>query len=124
MNSSTINWLSRAIALPLFIAIVNISTSAGAEQIDRSRSVSFGVAGDPQRGESRSRVLDSFLILKNFTLTVPVAAPELAAEDIEASSTLAPIWSNPDRHNSSTTSISKPDRKVRATSKSKSSDLR
>jgi hypothetical protein len=115
MNSSTINWLSRAIALPLFIAIVNISTSAGAEQIDRSR-ISFG--------ESRSRVLDSFLILKNLTLTVPVAAPEFVAEDLEASSTIAPIWSNPDRHNSSTTSVSKPDRKVRATSKSKSSDLR
>lgn len=123
MNPSTINWLSRAIALPLFIAIVNISTSASAEQIDRSW-ISFGVAGEPQRGESRSRVLDSFLILKNLTLTVPIAAPEFAAEDIEASSTLTPIWSNPDRHNSSTISISKPAHKIKSTSKSKSSDLR
>jgi hypothetical protein len=123
MNPSTINWLSRAIALPLFIAIVNISTSANAKQIDCSRSGSFPVERCAN-GESRSRVLDSLLILKNLTLTVPVAAPELAAEDIEESSTLAPIWSNPDRHNSSTISISKPAHKIRATSKSKSSDLR
>lgn len=103
MKLSTINWLSKAIALPLFIAIVNISTSAGAEQIYRDRS----------------RVLDFLPILKNLTLTVPAAAPELSAEDIDKSSTFAPIWSNPDRHNSLPTSTRKPANKVRATSKSK-----
>jgi hypothetical protein len=103
MKLSTINWLSRAIALPLFITIVNISSAAGAEQIDRSRA----------------KVLDSLPVLKNLTLSVPVAAPEMSAEEIEKSGSLAPIWANPDRHNSSPTSISKPANKVKTTSKSK-----
>jgi hypothetical protein len=102
MKLSTINWLSRAIALPLFITAINISTSAGAEQIDRSRSR-----------------LDSLPVLKNLTLSVPVVAPELSVEDSDKSSPFAPIWSNFDRQNSSKTSIGKPANKVRNTSKSK-----
>jgi hypothetical protein len=110
MKLSTFNWLSRAIALPLFIAIVNISTSAGAEQIDRSRSVSFG--------ESQSRVVDSLPSVTDLNLT-PASTPELSSDDLEQSSSLAPFWSNPDRTNSSTKVIKKPASRVRNTLRSK-----
>jgi hypothetical protein len=103
MKLSTINWLSRAIALQLFIAIVNISTSAGAEQIDRSRS----------------RVIESIPSVTDLNLAVPVSAPELSSDDRDRPSLPAPILSNPTRANSSTTVIKKPANNLRSTSKSK-----
>lgn len=97
MKLSTSNWLSKAIALPLFMAIINISMAVSAEQIDRSRS----------------RVVDSLPVLKNLKIPIPVSAPEISADDID-SSTLAPIWSNSDRQNSAPTGTKKTAHKSKA----------
>ncbi len=79
MKLSTITWLSKAIALPLFMGILNI-LPAGAEQIARSRS-------------SAVELLPS---VTDLNLSVPVTANPLPLDRSEPSESIEPIWSNPD----------------------------
>ena len=65
MKVSAFNWLSGAIALPLFITILNGSTSVSAEQVDRFRH---------QTEESTSAVTD-------LNLAIPVEATIVTAND-------------------------------------------
>ncbi|WP_310422712.1 hypothetical protein [Chamaesiphon sp. VAR_48_metabat_135_sub] len=96
-----------SIALPLFIAILNIVTPAGAEQIDRSYRVSAGV--------SRSKNLDTIPSVTNLNLMVPVSASEIAPdndgvselENREQSNSIEPIWSDSSRKNRSKPAIEK-----------------
>jgi hypothetical protein len=78
MKLSTITWLSKTIALPLFIGILNI-LPAGAEQIARSRSYEI---------EPLPSVTD-------LNLLVPVTASPLQLDRPEPSESSEPIWSNP-----------------------------
>ena len=78
MKLSTITWLSKTIALPLFIGILNI-LPAGAEQIARSRS-------------SEIEPLPS---VTDLNLLVPVTASPLQLDRPEPSESSEPIWSNP-----------------------------
>ena len=78
MKLSTITWLSKAIALPLFIGILNI-LPAGAEQIDRSRS----------------SAVESLPSVTDLNLVVPVTASPLPLDRPEAADSIEPIWSNP-----------------------------
>ena len=78
MKLSTITWLSRTIALPLFMGVLNI-LPAGAEQIARSRS-------------SAVELLPS---VTDLNLSVPVTANPLPLDRSEPSESLEPIWSNP-----------------------------
>jgi hypothetical protein len=96
-----------SIALPLFIAILNIVTPAGAEQIvgvaarnePRVYRVSVGVA--------RSKNLDTIPSVTNLNLMVPVSASEIAPdndgvselENREQSNSIEPIWSDSSRNN-------------------------
>lgn len=93
MKLSTVNWLSRAIVLPLFMTILN-TTSASAERIDRSRSIS--------RGDSRATV-NTLPSVIDLNLLVPVTSGILSPEDRDRSSSTEPFWSNPSRNNSSKT---------------------
>jgi hypothetical protein len=102
MKLSTINWLSKAIVLPLFITTLNIAP-AGAEQIDRSRA----------------RVVDSLPSVTDLNLRVPTAAPEVADDDLDLASTMTPYWSDPDRNDRSIAATRKPAITVRNTSKPK-----
>jgi hypothetical protein len=85
MKLSTINWLSKAIALPLFITILQIAP-VGAEQIDRSRS----------------RLAEDLPAVTDLNLMVPVTASPLPSEAPEPYSVPAPILSNPSRNYPST----------------------
>ncbi len=86
MKLSTSTWLSKTIALPLFIGILNI-LPAGAEQIARSRS-------------SAAEPLPS---VTDLNLLVPVTASPLPLDRPEPSESSSqkegyanePIWSNP-----------------------------
>jgi len=89
MKLSTINWLSKAIALPLFITIINIANSVSAEQIDRSRA----------------KLVDSLPSVIDLNLMVPVGVDILPPEDREQYSSLEPFWSKPSQNNSSRTVI-------------------
>jgi hypothetical protein len=91
MKLSTINWLSRAIAVPLFILNLSMIAPAGAEQIARSRNTS--------NGELRSRVVDPLPAVTDLNLVVPVAENE-SAETIESSNTTINYKSNSSRTNS------------------------
>jgi hypothetical protein len=77
MKLSTSTWLSRTIALPLFIGILNI-LPAGAEQIARSRS----------------SAVESLPSVTDLNLLVPVTANPLPLDRPEPSES-EPIWSNP-----------------------------
>jgi hypothetical protein len=78
MKLSTISWLSKTIALPLFIGILNI-LPAGAEQIDRSRS----------------SAIEPLPSVTDLNLLVPVTASPLPLDRPEPSDSIEPIWSNP-----------------------------
>ena len=78
MKLSTISWLSKTIALPLFMGILNV-LPAGAEQIARSRS--FAVEPLPS--------------VTDLNLLVPVTASPLPLDRPEPSDSIEPIWSNP-----------------------------
>jgi hypothetical protein len=97
MKLSTVNWLSKAIVLPLFMTILN-TTSASAEQIDRSRSISLG--------DSRATV-NTLPSVIDLNLLVPVTSGILSQEDREQSSSIEPFWSKPSQNNSSQTAIRK-----------------
>jgi hypothetical protein len=93
MKSSTINWLSRAIALPLFIAIVHTLPASAAPTVgvasqNENRSlISLGTA---------ARNVESLPAVTDLNLAVPVSAKAIVTE---RSSAIQPIWSNPNRHN-------------------------
>jgi hypothetical protein len=89
MKPSTINWLKKAIALPLFITILNTVIPAGAEQI----------------GRSRSNIINPLPSLTDLNLAVPVPEGLLSPEDREPSNSIKPFWANPSQNNSSTTTI-------------------
>lgn len=83
MKLSTITWLSKTIALPLFIGILNI-LPASAGQMDRSRSTT---------SESLPSVTD-------LNLMVPVTASPLPLDRPEPTDS-EPVWSNPTQKNPS-----------------------
>ena len=86
MKLSTITWLSRTIALPLFMGILN-TLPAGAEQIARSRS----------------SAVEQLPSVTDLNLSVPVTANPLPlVHEVspkenrpEPSESIEPIWSNP-----------------------------
>jgi hypothetical protein len=96
-----------SIALPLFIAVLNIVTPAGAEQIGgvaarkehRVYRVSTGVA--------KSKNLEAIPSVTNLNLMVPVSAREIAPDNDgvadlerrEQSNSIEPIWSDSSRNN-------------------------
>jgi hypothetical protein len=93
MKPSTINWLSRAIALPLFIAITHI-LPASAAPTDRSL-ISLGTA---------ARTVQSLPSVTDLNLAVPVPARAIAPTNPDRPSSIQPIWANPNRHNSASKS--------------------
>jgi hypothetical protein len=88
MKLSTINWLSRAIALPLFITITHI-LPASATPTDRSL-ISLGTA---------ARTVQSLPSVTDLNLAVPVPAKTIAPDNLDRVGTIQPRWSNPSRHN-------------------------
>jgi hypothetical protein len=74
MKLSTINWLSKAIALPLFIATLTIATSASAEQIARSRTSTSIGRSSISLGVSRARIDNRIPAVTELNLTIPVEA--------------------------------------------------
>jgi hypothetical protein len=78
MKLSTITWLSRTIALPLFMGVLNI-LPAGAEQIARSRS----------------SAVEPLPSVTDLNLLVPVSANPLPLDRPDPSESTEPIWSNP-----------------------------
>jgi hypothetical protein len=80
MKLSTIKWLSKTIALPLFMGILNIAP-ADAGQIDRSRS----------------SAVDLLPSVTDLNLLVPVTASPLPSDLPEPATSIEPIWSNPTR---------------------------
>ncbi len=105
MKLSTINWLSKAIALPLFITIINIANSVSAEQIARSR-----------------KLVDSLPSVTDLNLMVPVRVEILSPEDREQYSSIEPFWSKPSQ-NTSTTVIKERSGKTRLTIRRKNKSL-
>ena len=88
MKLSTINWLSKAIALPLFVTFFNI-LPASAEQIQRAPRISLETS-------STSR-LESLPAPTDLNLKLPVSASTIVPENREPSNSIEPIWANPDR---------------------------
>jgi hypothetical protein len=88
MKLSTIKWLSKTIALPLFIGIFNIAP-AGAEQMDRSRT----------------STTDSLPSVTDLNLLVPVTANPVTSDRSEPASSIEPIWSNPKQNHPTPTII-------------------
>ncbi|WP_373544665.1 hypothetical protein [Chamaesiphon sp.] len=110
MKLSTVNWLSKAIVLPLFMTILN-TTSASAERIDRSRSISLGAT-----------TVNTLPSVIDLNLMVPATSSILLQEDREQSRSIEPFWSKPSRNNSSTTVIRKVHQsKLKSIKKSESS---
>ncbi len=88
MKLSTINWLSRAIALPFFISISNIEPVVAAP-VGRSQRISFEA--------SKTKPIRSIPAATDLNLKMPVPAAPIVSEDSEPGNSIAPIWSNPDR---------------------------
>ncbi len=96
MKLSTINWLSGAIVLPLFIATFNIlPANAGAS---RSTRISFE--------NSKTRTMRSVPSATDLNLRIPVSAAPIGSEGSEPGNAIEPFWANPDRPTS--TIIPKP----------------
>jgi hypothetical protein len=91
MKLSTINWLSKAIAVPLFIVNLNIIAPASAEQIARSRSISSG--------ESRPRAAAPLPAVTDLNLVVPASEVE-SIDRAEASNSITERKSHPSRNSS------------------------
>ena len=88
MKLSTINWLSKAIALPLFATIFQI-LPASAEQIQRAPRISLET--------SRTSPLEFLPSPTDLNLKPPIPASTIAPENREPSNSIGPIWANPDR---------------------------
>jgi hypothetical protein len=87
MKLSTINWLSGAIVLPLFIATFNIlPASAGAS---RSTRISFE--------NSKNRTIRVVPSATDLNLRIPVPAAPIVSEGSEPGNAIEPFWANPDR---------------------------
>jgi hypothetical protein len=87
MKLSTINWLSGAIVLPLFIATFNIlPASAGAS---RSTRISFE--------NSKNKTIRSVPSATDLNLRIPVPAAPIVSEGSEPGNAIEPFWANPDR---------------------------
>jgi hypothetical protein len=87
MKLSTINWLSGAIVLPLFIATSNIlPASAGAS---RSTRISFE--------NSKTRTIRAVPSATDLNLRIPVTAAPIVSEGSEPGNAIEPFWANPDR---------------------------
>jgi hypothetical protein len=106
MKLSTINWLSRAIALPLFIAITQI-LPASAAPTDRSL-ISLGTA---------ARTVRSLPSVTDLNLAVPIPAKTIVPDNLDRVGTIQPQWSNPSRHNPVLKSNSERTNKTTATAK-------
>lgn len=100
MKLSTINWLSRAIVLPLFIATTSIAP-ANAEKSDRARRI------------------ESLPSVKDLNLTIPTPAVSIDSTERQESMTATPYWSNSRSSTGSTTVIKERDRKSKPISKAK-----
>jgi hypothetical protein len=93
MKPSTINWLSRAIALPLFITITQTlpanaaPTVGGVSQHENRSLISLGTT---------ARNVQSLPAVTDLNLAVPVSAKAIMPERPSA---IQPIWSNPNRYN-------------------------
>jgi hypothetical protein len=87
MKLSTVKWLSKAIALPLFITTLSNITPVGAEQIDRSRSSTTR--------ESRSATIDAPPAVTDLNLSIPVEARMLPPDQSEPTNSIEPFWSSP-----------------------------
>jgi hypothetical protein len=88
MKLSTINWLSRAIALPLFISGSNILPAVAAP-VARSQRISFEA--------SKTKPIRSIPAATNLNLKIPVPAAPIVSEGSEPGNAIEPIWANPDR---------------------------
>lgn len=88
MKLLTINWLSKAIALPLFATIFNI-LPAHADQIQRAPRISLEI--------SRTSRLESLPAQIDLNLSIPVSASTIVPEHREPSNSIEPIWANLDR---------------------------
>ncbi|WP_310410271.1 hypothetical protein [Chamaesiphon sp. OTE_8_metabat_110] len=89
MKLSTMNWLSKAIVLPLFTTALQISP-VGAQQIQRAPRISL---------EASSASTREFLPLPtDLNLRIPAPASTIIPENREPSNSIEPIWANPDRH--------------------------
>jgi hypothetical protein len=88
MKLSTINWLSRSIALPLFITISHL-TPAGAAPVGRSQRLSFEA--------SKTKTIRSLPSATNLNLRTPIPAAPIVSEENEPGNEIEPIWANPDR---------------------------
>ena len=87
MKLSTINWLSGAIVLPLFITTLNIlPASAGAS---RSNRISFE--------NSKTKTIRSAPSATDLNLRIPVTAAPIVSEGSEPGNAIEPFWANPDR---------------------------
>jgi hypothetical protein len=84
MKLSTINWLSKAIVLPLFATIFHIAP-VSAEQIHNS----------PQASNASTR--EFVPSPTDLNLRFPTASKTIAPDDREPSNSIEPIWANPDR---------------------------
>ena len=89
MKLSTINWLSKAIVLPLFATIFQIAP-VGAEQIHSAPRVSLEA--------SNASTLESLPSPTDLNLRVPTPASTIIPADREPTNSIEPIWANPDRH--------------------------
>jgi hypothetical protein len=101
MKLSTINWLSKAIVLPLFIVTASIAP-ASAEQIGRSRRI------------------ESLPSVKKLNLSIPVPATSIDSTDRQESMSVTPYWSNSRSSNGSTTVVKERNHKSKPISKAKS----
>jgi hypothetical protein len=91
MKLSTINWLSRAIALPLFATIFQI-LPASAEPSHRAPRIALE-ASNPSPLEFLPAPTD-------LNLRLPIPVTTIVPDDREPSNSIEPIWANPDRHQS------------------------
>jgi hypothetical protein len=103
MKLSTMNWLSIAIVLPLFMTIAHIAP-AHAEQI----------------GRSRSRVADAVPSVTDLNLSIPVTASEIALNNRKSDQLIERFPANSNRPNSSTTISKKRVNQAGSTSQQKS----
>jgi hypothetical protein len=102
MKLSTVKWLSKAIALPLFITTLSTITPAGAEQIDRSRNV------------------DVIPAVTDLNLSIPVEARMLPPDQSEPTNSIEPFWSSPSSSKSALTTSKEHPNKYRSAVKPKS----
>jgi hypothetical protein len=83
------NWLSKAIVLPLFTTVLQIAP-VGAEQIHRAPRISLEAAS--------ASTLETLPLPTDLNLRVPIPASTIIPDDREPTNSIEPIWANPNRH--------------------------